>query len=122
MLYEKQQPGFVQALQALEQRHGQASRRRPCCGCGSLARDPYLENTPLLMPPEALKRCCLVSGCMPRLTNHTPATRLQLARTRWLFLMLWMAKLGTGVVPGKDMLNAAKRLRVTQDVEIELDR
>jgi hypothetical protein len=47
---------------------------------------------------------------------------VQLARTRWLFLMMWMAKLGTGIVPSKDMLNAAKRLRVTQDVEIELDR
>ena len=46
----------------------------------------------------------------------------QLARTRWLFLMLWMAKFGTGIVPNKDVLNAAKRLRVTQDVEIELDR
>jgi hypothetical protein len=36
--------------------------------------------------------------------------------------MMWMAKLGTGIVPNKDILNAAKRLRVTQDVEIELDR
>jgi hypothetical protein len=36
--------------------------------------------------------------------------------------MMWMARFGTGIVPNKDVLNAAKRLRVTQDVEIELDR
>ena len=29
----------------------------------------------------------------------------------WLFLMLWMAKFGTGIVPNKDVLNAAKRLK-----------
>lgn len=44
------------------------------------------------------------------------------ADRKHLFLVLWMAQYGAGLVPTKDMLNAAKRLRVTQDLEIEIDR
>ncbi len=39
-LYQKQEPGFVQALQALEQRHGQASRRRHRRGLRQLPPRP----------------------------------------------------------------------------------
>lgn len=37
----------------------------------------------------------------------------QLGQTRWLYLMLWMAKHGNGLVPPKNMMLSAKRLRVT---------
>ncbi len=38
---------------------------------------------------------------------------LQLGQTRWLYLMLWMAKHGNGLVPPKNIYLSAKRLRVT---------
>lgn len=44
------------------------------------------------------------------------------ADRKYTFMVLWMAKYGAGLVAAKDMLNAAKRLRVTQDLEIEIDR
>ncbi|KAF6251625.1 hypothetical protein COO60DRAFT_1298202 [Scenedesmus sp. NREL 46B-D3] len=46
----------------------------------------------------------------------------KLGQSRWLYMMLWMAKHGNGLVPPKNIIVAAKRLRVTQDVEIEMDR
>jgi len=44
------------------------------------------------------------------------------ASSRWVLLLLWMAKTGTGLVPPGDVMNAAKRMRITQDMEIEIDR
>lgn len=44
------------------------------------------------------------------------------ANTKWLFMILWMAKYGSGVVPLKDIVNAAKRIRYSQDVEVEVER
>ncbi|KAK9828406.1 hypothetical protein WJX81_005121 [Elliptochloris bilobata] len=41
---------------------------------------------------------------------------------RYVLLFLWMAAQGGGVVPGKSLANAARRLRVTQDIEIEVER
>jgi hypothetical protein len=38
---------------------------------------------------------------------------LQLGQTRWLYIMLWMAKHGNGLVPPKNIITSAKRLRVT---------
>lgn len=46
----------------------------------------------------------------------------KLGQSRWLYCMLWMAKHGNGLVPPRNIIVAAKRLRVTQDVEIEMDR
>lgn len=37
----------------------------------------------------------------------------QLGQTRWLYLMLWMAKHGNGLVPPRNIYLSAKRLRVT---------
>eukprot|EP00878_Enallax_costatus_P017290 GHUV01018158.1.p1 GENE.GHUV01018158.1~~GHUV01018158.1.p1 ORF type:complete len:152 (+),score=28.74 GHUV01018158.1:211-666(+) len=37
----------------------------------------------------------------------------KLGQSRWLYLMLWMAKHGNGLVPPKNVILAAKRLRVT---------
>ncbi|GIL73028.1 hypothetical protein Vretimale_4644 [Volvox reticuliferus] len=33
-----------------------------------------------------------------------------------------MSKMGVGLVPAKDIIAASRRLRVTQDIEIEVDR
>ncbi|GIL42938.1 hypothetical protein Vafri_761 [Volvox africanus] len=44
------------------------------------------------------------------------------ANSRWVLLVLWMSKMGVGLVPAKDIIAASKRLRVTQDIEIEVDR
>ncbi|GLC44459.1 hypothetical protein PLESTB_000467300 [Pleodorina starrii] len=44
------------------------------------------------------------------------------ANSRWVLLVLWMSKMGVGLVPAKDILAASRRLRVTQDIEIEVDR
>ncbi|MEW5317263.1 MAG: hypothetical protein WDW38_008574 [Sanguina aurantia] len=49
-------------------------------------------------------------------THGKPATR------KFVLLMLWMATTGGGLVPPRDTINAARRLRVTQDIEIEIDR
>ncbi|GAX79700.1 hypothetical protein CEUSTIGMA_g7141.t1 [Chlamydomonas eustigma] len=46
----------------------------------------------------------------------------KIGNSRWVLLVLWMAKTGSGLVPAKDILSAAKRMRVTQDMEIEIDR
>eukprot|EP00879_Flechtneria_rotunda_P012323 GHRR01012870.1.p1 GENE.GHRR01012870.1~~GHRR01012870.1.p1 ORF type:complete len:177 (+),score=42.38 GHRR01012870.1:1502-2032(+) len=46
----------------------------------------------------------------------------KLGQSRWLYVVLWMAKHGNGLVPPKNIITAAKRLRVTQDIEIEMDR
>ncbi|KAL3153477.1 hypothetical protein ABBQ38_011809 [Trebouxia sp. C0009 RCD-2024] len=44
------------------------------------------------------------------------------ADRRYILLYLWMAREGGGVVPSKPIMSSAKRLRVTQDLEIEIDR
>lgn len=44
------------------------------------------------------------------------------ANNRWLLLVMWMCKMGVGIVPSKDIIMASKRLRVTQDMEVEIDR
>jgi 1,3-beta-glucan synthase len=36
-----------------------------------------------------------------------------MARTRWTLLVLWMAVYGVGVVPNKDIMAAARRIRVS---------
>ncbi|KAK9823589.1 hypothetical protein WJX72_004064 [[Myrmecia] bisecta] len=41
---------------------------------------------------------------------------------RYVLLCLWMARQGAGVVPSKQIAAAARRVRVTQDIEIEMDR
>lgn len=46
----------------------------------------------------------------------------KMATSRWVLLMLWMCKQGVGLVAPRDIINAARRMRVTQDMEIELDR
>jgi hypothetical protein len=38
---------------------------------------------------------------------------IQLGQSRWLYIMLWMAKYGNGLVPPRNIIVAAKRLRVT---------
>ncbi len=38
---------------------------------------------------------------------------LQPANSRWVMLMLWMCSTGVGLVPGKDIVAAARRLRIT---------
>ncbi|KAA6426574.1 MAG: calcium homeostasis regulater C 1 [Trebouxia sp. A1-2] len=44
------------------------------------------------------------------------------ADRRYILLYLWMAREGGGMVPSKPIMSSAKRLRVTQDMEIEIDR
>mmetsp|Transcript_12643 Transcript_12643/g.27341 ORF Transcript_12643/g.27341 Transcript_12643/m.27341 type:complete len:242 (+) Transcript_12643:98-823(+) len=44
------------------------------------------------------------------------------ANSRSVLLLMWMIKGGCGLVPAKDIIKAAMRLRVTQDLEIEMDR
>jgi len=46
----------------------------------------------------------------------------KLAKTKWTLLVLWMAKYGVGLVPNKDIMAAARRMRVSQDIEIEIGR
>lgn len=40
-------------------------------------------------------------------------TRPQAAQRRYVLLALWMARHGAGVVPGKAIVDAARRLRVS---------
>ncbi|KAG2499869.1 hypothetical protein HYH03_002160 [Edaphochlamys debaryana] len=44
------------------------------------------------------------------------------ANSRWVMLVLWMATQGPGLVAPKDVISAARRLRITQDIEIEVER
>eukprot|EP00798_Chlamydomonas_sp_ICE-L_P002378 gene2378-8685_t len=46
----------------------------------------------------------------------------KIASSRWVLLVLWMTKQGVGIIAAKDIINACRRMRVTQDIEIELDR
>ncbi|GMH36577.1 hypothetical protein BSKO_04445 [Bryopsis sp. KO-2023] len=46
----------------------------------------------------------------------------QAADGRYILCALWMAKFAIGLLPNKDIVLAATRLRVTQDLEIEIDR
>ncbi|KIZ00922.1 hypothetical protein MNEG_7037 [Monoraphidium neglectum] len=41
---------------------------------------------------------------------------------RQLLLVLWMAQLGSGAIPAKDVISGARRVRVSHDVEFEVDR
>lgn len=41
------------------------------------------------------------------------AVLLQPANHKWLLLILWLAKMGVGLVPSKDIIMAARRLRIT---------
>ncbi|KAK9867971.1 hypothetical protein WJX84_010373 [Apatococcus fuscideae] len=41
---------------------------------------------------------------------------------RLVMLFLWMAREGAGLVPRQKIMSAAKRVRVTQDIEIEVER
>lgn len=43
----------------------------------------------------------------------SPLPPPQLGQSRWLYVVLWMAKHGNGLVPPKNIIAAAKRLRVT---------
>ena len=42
-----------------------------------------------------------------------PPPVLQTANSRWVLLLMWMVKTGSGLVPGKDIISAARRMRVT---------
>ncbi|EFN56966.1 hypothetical protein CHLNCDRAFT_57377 [Chlorella variabilis] len=44
------------------------------------------------------------------------------AQRRYVLLALWMARHGAGVVPGKAIVDAARRLRVSSDLEFEMER
>ncbi|KAL4425334.1 hypothetical protein ABPG75_009350 [Micractinium tetrahymenae] len=44
------------------------------------------------------------------------------AQRRYVLLALWMARHGAGVVPGKAIVDAARRVRVSADLEYEVDR
>lgn len=41
---------------------------------------------------------------------------------RYILLCLWMATTGAGLVPARNIILSMRRLRVTQDIEIEMDR
>jgi hypothetical protein len=49
----------------------------------------------------------------PSLPPCTSTECLQLGQSRWLYVVLWMAKHGNGLVPPRNIYLAAKRLRVT---------
>jgi hypothetical protein len=55
----------------------------------------------------------LVGKCFAPAAPCLCLVLLQLGQTRWLYLMLWMAKHGNGLVPPKNIMLSAKRLRVT---------
>lgn len=44
------------------------------------------------------------------------------AAHRALLMALWMAKFGPGLVPAKDVVASARRVRVSHDIEVEVDR
>ncbi len=57
----------------------------------------------------------LCSPLDPRPYRHSSSSSLcaQIANSRWMLLLLWMVQGGTGLVPAKDIINAAKRMRIT---------
>lgn len=54
-------------------------------------------------------RCiaCL-PACLPAWPNPP-----QDANSRWLLLVLWMTRMGSGLLPAKDVVSTARRLRVS---------
>ena len=44
------------------------------------------------------------------------------AQQRFILLSLWMVHVGAGLVPEKHIVDSAKRLRISQDIEFEMDR
>jgi len=46
----------------------------------------------------------------------------QVGQRKYVLLYLWMARTGLGLVPTKMIATSALRLRVTQDIEIEVER
>jgi hypothetical protein len=60
------------------------------------------------LPAKFLKFFCDFPATSPALLLLA-----QLGQSRWLYMMLWMAKHGNGLVPPKNIIVAAKRLRVT---------
>jgi hypothetical protein len=58
-------------------------------------------------------RCLELFGLADGCCTCVCLWRAQLGQTRWLYLMLWMAKHGNGLVPPKNIMLSARRLRVT---------
>jgi hypothetical protein len=46
----------------------------------------------------------------------------KLANSKYVLLVLWMIRTGSTLVPARDIINSMKRMRITQDIEIEIDR
>ncbi|PSC77003.1 calcium homeostasis regulater C 1 [Micractinium conductrix] len=44
------------------------------------------------------------------------------AQRKYVLLALWMARHGGGIVPGKAIVDSARRVRVSSDLEFEMDR
>ncbi|KAK9863336.1 hypothetical protein WJX84_010755 [Apatococcus fuscideae] len=63
-------------------------------------------------PPEGFNECLQDWG-----QRHGPP-----GSRRLVMLFLWMAREGAALVPRQKVMSAAKRVRVTQDIEIEVER
>lgn len=105
--------------QLMDPAYGDRSAALMVCGCSHCASACSAAAT-------SLHACCSGSTSAVRLlVGHLacvcPAAAspcsalvlLQLGQTRWLYLMLWMAKHGNGLVPPKTIMLSARRLRVT---------
>lgn len=46
----------------------------------------------------------------------------RLSNSKYVLLVLWMVKTGSTLVPARDIINSVKRMRITQDIEIEIER
>ena len=85
------------------------TRKQPAgiaTGGGNTQQQSYISVSQAAGCPEHLPHP------VPHLTTP-PSPHAQIATSRYVLLVLWMTKLGAGIVPAKDVLSAARRLRIT---------
>lgn len=112
-MIEASSPQFRDALMQLSERYKQVRpARQRDAGRGM----PAAWHRPGHAWPATLCCCALISCCFG-VHTHTQA-----ANSRGILMVLWMVAEGAGLVPDAAILGAAKRLRVTQDLEMEMER
>ena len=108
-VFDASPQGFQVAVVDLQARHGKVGWWGGVGGGSSPAvgkpRCSTLPGSRAMGLPFDRASCC--APCCA--TTHP----VQAAQRRYVLLVLWMARQGAGVVPGKAIVDAARRLRVS---------
>lgn len=117
--------GFQIAVAELQDRHGKV-RACICDGPSTRQRTPRLRCCAELVGqrlacacaaagvPKLVEGCVCIAGWQPPKSRPflSPFCVAQAAQRKYVLLALWMARHGGGIVPGKAIVDSARRVRV----------